>query len=187
MSLSQAKIRNYAGAFLMGAFGVIAAWRFQQSGFLLFAMVSLRDFMGAFFLCRRDEAEVEGSLFERCLAYVSAGLPLLYVGHDGAVSPGIAGTANLLAIGGYGLATLAMIDLGKSFGVGPARRGVLVVTGVYRWVRHPMYVGYVFAEFGFVLAYSRNIPLLVLSAALYFIRAGREMRLRKALSVKSLA
>ncbi len=45
----------------------------------------------------------------------------------------------------------AKLSLGRSFGLLPANRGV-VSTGAYRFVRHPIYAGYLLSEIGFLLA-----------------------------------
>jgi protein-S-isoprenylcysteine O-methyltransferase Ste14 len=52
----------------------------------------------------------------------------------------------------------AKMSLGRSFGLLPANRGVVSV-GAYRFVRHPIYAAYLFAEIGFLLANfsARNV------------------------------
>ncbi|MPV55581.1 isoprenylcysteine carboxyl methyltransferase [Burkholderia sp. HI2761] len=45
----------------------------------------------------------------------------------------------------------AKLSLGRSFGLLPANRGV-VSTGAYRFMRHPIYVGYLLSEIGFLLS-----------------------------------
>ncbi|WP_175819549.1 isoprenylcysteine carboxylmethyltransferase family protein [Burkholderia sp. BCC0419] len=45
----------------------------------------------------------------------------------------------------------AKLSLGRSFGLLPANRGV-VSTGAYRFMRHPIYAGYLLSEIGFLLA-----------------------------------
>ena len=43
------------------------------------------------------------------------------------------------------------LSLGRSFGLMPANRGI-VSTGLYRVVRHPIYLGYLITHIGFVAA-----------------------------------
>jgi protein-S-isoprenylcysteine O-methyltransferase Ste14 len=83
--------------------------------------------------------------------------------------------AGCLSVVGFSLATIALFELGTSFGVSPASRGV-VRTGVYRWMGHPIYIGYVTAELGFVILNPINGAILGISAALYALRAVMESR-----------
>ena len=44
------------------------------------------------------------------------------------------------------------MTLGRSFGLMPAHRG-LVCTGIYGWVRHPIYAGYLLTHAAFLVAH----------------------------------
>lgn len=57
----------------------------------------------------------------------------------------------ILTLGGLWVAMWATVYLGRSFGVLVEVRQV-VVEGAYKWVRHPMYAGYVLLLTGFALA-----------------------------------
>ena len=58
--------------------------------------------------------------------------------------------STLLLLGGNALAVLVLVQLGRSFSVmAEARR--LVTSGVYRWVRHPLYLAEELAVIGIVL------------------------------------
>lgn len=56
----------------------------------------------------------------------------------------------LLQISGIIWQLFAKASLRRSFGVLPANRGV-VSRGAYRFVRHPMYLGYLISDLGFLL------------------------------------
>ena len=56
---------------------------------------------------------------------------------------------------GFIVSVFAVIDLGKSFDVFPVHKGV-VTKGMYKYVRHPIYSGYVLTAFG-TLASSFSI------------------------------
>lgn len=65
--------------------------------------------------------------------------------------------------------------LGRSFGLLPAQRG-LVVGGPYRVVRHPIYLGYLIAHVGFLLVnFSwRNVAVFGVLYAAQVVRMQRE-------------
>jgi protein-S-isoprenylcysteine O-methyltransferase Ste14 len=72
---------------------------------------------------------------------------------------------------GISLQVAAKLWLGRSFGLVPANRG-LVLGGPYRIVRHPMYLGYFLNHMGY-LACSYSTRNLVVYAMLYAIQIGR--------------
>jgi protein-S-isoprenylcysteine O-methyltransferase Ste14 len=80
-------------------------------------------------------------------------------------------------ISGMGLllVVIGKVSLGRSFGLTPANRGV-VSTGVYRFVRHPIYMGYLITHIGFVIANPLSWNLVILAAAdvALMFRAVRE-------------
>jgi protein-S-isoprenylcysteine O-methyltransferase Ste14 len=84
---------------------------------------------------------------------------------------------------GMGLAMLARAYLGGNWGVSSAKReeAVLITTGPYARVRHPLYGGMLFAILGSAIGQSVLwlLPLLVYGP--YFIRAARreEKQLRE--------
>lgn len=55
----------------------------------------------------------------------------------------------------------AKLSLGRSFGLLPANRGV-VSSGAYRFMRHPIYAGYLLSEIGFLLTNfsTRNLVMI---------------------------
>ncbi len=69
------------------------------------------------------------------------------------------------------------ISLGRSFGLIPANRGI-VSSGLYRLVRHPIYLGYLVTHIAFVLANPTawNIALLVTADVALLARAVCEER-----------
>jgi protein-S-isoprenylcysteine O-methyltransferase Ste14 len=83
-----------------------------------------------------------------------------------------------LIAGGSSLALWGIVDLRAALTPLPYPRpdAELVITGAYRWVRHPIYGGLVLAAFGWGLA-TASPPALVLAAALlgfFELKARRE-------------
>jgi protein-S-isoprenylcysteine O-methyltransferase Ste14 len=91
----------------------------------------------------------------------------------GGVEPLYAG----LQIGGAVLAAAALVALGRSFGLVAANRGVRT-GGPYRFVRHPVYSGYLLVELGYVLENPsiRNGAILVVVVMLQAVRIAAEER-----------
>jgi protein-S-isoprenylcysteine O-methyltransferase Ste14 len=69
------------------------------------------------------------------------------------------------------------ITLGRSFGLVPANRGV-VCTGVYRFVRHPIYAGYLLTHLAFACAHPTvwNWSVLIIADTALIVRALYEER-----------
>jgi protein-S-isoprenylcysteine O-methyltransferase Ste14 len=112
-------------------------------------------------LIRRHAASVDRSLRARVLATLSMmGPPLLRPNAFPAVAPE-ALTAGL-SIVGLLVVIAGKVSLGRSCGLIPANRGV-VSTGLYRVVRHPIYVGYVVTHVAFLAAHPSvwNATLLL--------------------------
>lgn len=76
-----------------------------------------------------------------------------------------------IQVTGISLQVAAKLWLGRSFGLVPANRG-LVVGGPYRIVRHPMYLGYFLNHMGFLTG-SYSTRNLVVYAMLYAIQIAR--------------
>lgn len=84
-----------------------------------------------------------------------------------------------LQVGGIAWQLFAKISLKRSFGILPANRGV-VSRGAYRFVRHPMYLGYFIADVGFLLTNFSLINLSVHVTQVAF-QIGRIIREEKML------
>jgi protein-S-isoprenylcysteine O-methyltransferase Ste14 len=63
---------------------------------------------------------------------------------------GLGGLYSGMQIAGAIFASVALLSLGRSFGLVPANRGIRT-GGLYRYVRHPVYSGYILAGLGYVL------------------------------------
>jgi protein-S-isoprenylcysteine O-methyltransferase Ste14 len=165
---------GWIGSVIMFGFAGIAAWRWQSSGLLFYALTFLRDIAAGWFLLTRRNDLIERRFGSpNVLAYVSSALPLLYFGSMAALPLTMLLISNVLAVLGFGLATVALFELGPAFGVSPANRGT-IKSGVYGLVRHPMYVGYVLSELGLGIANPLNMPLLATSILLYVLRGRLE-------------
>jgi protein-S-isoprenylcysteine O-methyltransferase Ste14 len=87
--------------------------------------------------------------------------------------------AHTAVVSAVGLALIiaGKLTLGRSFGLMPAHRG-LVCTGIYAFVRHPIYAGYIVTHAAFLAAHPSawNLILLAVSDVALLVRATYEER-----------
>jgi protein-S-isoprenylcysteine O-methyltransferase Ste14 len=112
---------------------------------------------------RRSAAAVDRSMRARVLTAVSMlGPSLLKPASVVALMPQIA-TVAISAVG-LGIVIAGKVTLGRSFGLMPANRGV-VSSGVYRLVRHPIYMGYLVTHAAYIAAMPSAWNVVALVAA----------------------
>jgi protein-S-isoprenylcysteine O-methyltransferase Ste14 len=108
------------------------------------------------------------------LAFAGASLPLLVTAEGpGPLLPQhICGAMMLI---GLFIQISAKLILGRSFGIVAANRGIKVA-GPYRFVRHPMYAGYIVNHVGFLLAFPSllNVALYAAELVIQITRILRE-------------
>jgi protein-S-isoprenylcysteine O-methyltransferase Ste14 len=99
---------------------------------------------------RRSSSTVDRSPRARVLTAISMMGPFLV---RPAAATALAPEAATVLLSGLGLSVVigGKLSLGRSFGLMPANRGI-VSTGLYRVVRHPIYLGYLITHVGFVAA-----------------------------------
>ncbi len=159
-----------ASSILLGAcfLSLYRYFRFEEIFFLLLAF---RELIASINFLRRKNPIAESK--NAFIAYLSSGLPYLYFPPS---SLSFELISNVLFISGFFIVTLATIDLGKSIGVKAAKRD-RVTTGIYKYINHPMYLGYSIAQFGMVLLNPINIFIYILSLFLFFKRSSEENRI----------
>lgn len=115
-------------------------------------------------------------LVYRIIAWGSALLPMLMRAEIHANFVDWGGLA--LSICGTVIVGISCIDLGRSFGVSPALRPY-IQSGIYRYLKHPMYLGHLLMELGILIAEPswRNGSIVALSWLLYRYRIHLEARL----------
>ena len=129
------------------------------------------------FLVRRPAVEVSRSIPVWVVAHLGTfGASALRPGGTDAGWNDTLGLA--LQVAGVALGASGYLALGRSFGLVPANRG-LVMSGAYRVVRHPLYASYVIAELGYVVQSPRlwNVGVLVVVWACQLLRLMSEERL----------
>lgn len=99
---------------------------------------------------RRSSSIIDRSPRARVLTALSIMGPFLV---RPASAAGLAPEAVTVLLSGVGLSVViaGKLSLGRSFGLMPANRGI-VSSGLYRIVRHPIYLGYLITHIGFAAA-----------------------------------
>jgi protein-S-isoprenylcysteine O-methyltransferase Ste14 len=149
-----------------------AAQTGHVTGILLVASEAL---VVALTLVRRSAGTVDRSWRARILTFVATfGAPLVRP----TASPLAPETLTIIiASCGLMIVVLGKLSLGRSFGLAPANRGI-VSTGLYRVVRHPIYLGYLVTHIGFVIANPGvwNWSILAIADVALLLRAKCEER-----------
>lgn len=130
-----------------------------------------------FLILRRGTQSITKSTFDWLLGVVGTFIPLLIVTVEksGGVSTTLAG---LVMLTGILIHLSAKLILRRSFGVVAANRGVKI-EGPYRLVRHPMYLGYMILQLGFLLAgwNVQNFAIIITCWILFFYRIAAEEKI----------
>jgi protein-S-isoprenylcysteine O-methyltransferase Ste14 len=125
---------------------------------------------------RRAPAVVDRSIRARALTALSLlGPPLVKPSVVAPLAPEVLTVG--LSVVGLLIVIAGKVSLGRSFGLIPANRGI-VSTGLYRVVRHPIYLGYLITHVAFVAANPTvwNISLLLTADIALLARAVCEER-----------
>jgi protein-S-isoprenylcysteine O-methyltransferase Ste14 len=145
----------------------------RLTGLLLLASEALVVVLTVF---RRAPMVVDRTLRARVLTTLAMiGPPLVAP----AIAVPLVGDTVSASIGAVGLLVVigGKLSLGRSFGLIPANRGI-VSTGLYRLVRHPIYLGYFITHVAFVAANPTfwNFAVLFVSDLAQLARAVCEER-----------
>ena len=101
-----------------------------------------------FILLRKSAVRADISPYAAGIGFLGTAAPLLVTASGHELAPSAVGGGLMLA--GLLLTIAAKVALNRSFGVTAANRGVKRA-GPYRWLRHPMYAGYLTTQIAFLL------------------------------------
>lgn len=163
-----------AGAVIFFAFAAFVQWQGDQGRITLLLAAIIETVTAALIVCSRRARRRDWRPLSVLASFIAMffflALDLAPARH---VLPEAVGVG--LQIAGLLVQLYAKLSLGRSFGVLPATRN-LVTHGAYRWLRHPIYFGYLIAHVGFLLSnFSlQNLSVLVVLYAAQVLRIHRE-------------
>lgn len=132
----------------------------------------------AFLVCRRPTDLITSRPMDWIAGFAGSCMPLLI----GPVAPAAAlappAVAGGFVLSGMIVHLLAKLTLRRSFGAVAANRGIKA-SGPYRYIRHPMYLGYILSQCGVLLAgpTARNIGVILVGWLFFLWRIEAEERL----------
>jgi protein-S-isoprenylcysteine O-methyltransferase Ste14 len=136
-------------------------------------LLALSELLVVLFILIRRPGEIAQSPYALLIAFGGTAIPMLVRPDDTELVPDAVATA--LMMGGLCLTIWAKLSLNRSFGIVAANRGVKV-GGPYRLVRHPMYLGYIVTQAGFLLVNfsARNLAVYAAAWTFQILRIGEE-------------
>lgn len=177
-ALHQTRWLNHAAGALLAAgwllFAVIHIHKFLSTGDWSYLLFMLSETLVAvLFVLRNTPQALSHAPLDWVLAIAGTFAPFLFMPADVALLP----SGRYLILLGMCTQIAGLLSLNSSFGLVAARRGVKT-GGMYRFVRHPLYAGYLLCDTGYVLANSSwyNLLVLLVAAALLVGRMLREER-----------
>ena len=121
-----------------------------------FILVLLSEALAIVLILTRKRGEIAVRPLAVLAAFAGTALPLMVRPGGGAIAPQL--ISSILMFGGLSVSILSKLYLNRSFGMIAANRGIKL-GGPYRVVRHPMYLGYIINQLGFLTA-SFSVPNL---------------------------
>lgn len=142
----------------------------QHPQYLLFLFTEL---VGVILILSQRRGDASTEMMPVFVAFICTGIGLLVFESDVHLVP--EGVSTALIFAGATIALGAKLSLRRSFGIVPANRGVKR-GGLYRFVRHPMYSGYMINQLGFLLYNfsSWNLAIYTVAWLSFWIRACEE-------------
>jgi protein-S-isoprenylcysteine O-methyltransferase Ste14 len=133
---------------LSGTFLFSILENIREQPFLV--LLAISELLPVILILIRRPGQISDSWHAFTVALLGTAAPLLVRPVHGGLMLVPAGIGGLLMLVGVAVNISAKLALWRSFGLTAANRGVKV-GGPYRFVRHPMYLGYFLTQLGFLL------------------------------------
>ncbi len=135
---------NILGSFSFAFLLIVRLAQMNQSGIdLLDILLAMQSGLAVFWMIFRRKSSAEAHWTVQLLAWLSSIIPLTMQTSENA-------RLSWLSVPGLLMMLWAFWSLGASFAIAPAARR-LIISGPYRYLRHPMYAGELFSLLGFCI------------------------------------
>jgi protein-S-isoprenylcysteine O-methyltransferase Ste14 len=151
------------------------SWREGRLGFIEISFMVQNALWIAMVLVRRQHLAVDRNVFNQIVALTAffSGLAMPMASRTG--TPLAMDVSGCLLLAANVLGAVTVLNLGRSFGILIAMRGVRT-GGLYRLIRHPMYATDILLRVGYIVSHFSlpNLGIVLASAACYVYRAVQE-------------
>jgi protein-S-isoprenylcysteine O-methyltransferase Ste14 len=161
--------------FTLFAYTSFITWR-EQGSIQMLLLAIQESIIVVLVVTRRRSREINTAWWDRFIAIAGTAAPLLQRPAE-VLSPLLQQIGVTIQIASVIMSTIALLSIGRSFGIVAANRGVRT-GGLYRFVRHPIYGSYVIGYIGFLLGNPSilNVLLIAVTFACQYLRAVAEER-----------
>ena len=162
---------------LLAAFFIFFAYAnfqsFLENPRLSVAMIVVAETIAALFLIIRRDPDVTWHSWQTWLTTACGTMAPLLFRPVAAAEDVLVG--EILLVFGFAMQILSLASLNRSFGLLPALRGVKS-SGMYRWVRHPLYAAYVILFLGYLVNNQSlsNVAVAIFGTAFLVMRIHYE-------------
>lgn len=146
----------------------LALWQYtsQQEANLFFSLfVAFRFVIVALIYLVREDAKHQSVVNQQIVAWISSILPFFYSTNRSTLWY-VPIDLSAVMFFGSSLSFWGIISLGKSFSITPAKR-TIVRDGPFRYIKHPIYVGYFISEAIIVFSFPSLLNLLLFSLTVF--------------------
>jgi protein-S-isoprenylcysteine O-methyltransferase Ste14 len=159
--------------FALFAYVGFITWR-EQGSIQMLLLAIQESIIVVLIVTRRRSREINTAWWDRLIAIAGTAAPLLQRPAE-SFSPLLQEIGVAIQIIGVILSIIAILSIGRSFGIVAANRGVRT-GGLYRFVRHPIYGSYVIGYVGFLLGNPSilNALFIAVTFACQYLRAVAE-------------
>ena len=149
----------------------VYAIKYEDVLYLLRAIMS--SLVAYYFFKQSKDHQLDATPLSVIICMIHFFIPLAFTKSENVFVQGDYTIVGVLS--GIMLSSVAVVDLGSSIGLLPALRKIKI-KGIYRYIRHPMYTGYLITLTSFTLEnFSRNnLTLLVIFIVLMLARIKKE-------------